>query len=222
MCQPLTPNFNCGHQGRCVDPLITLATILVHLAKMLWRPGCAWASALIAMVAYSSQPSESFLLSPFQCHSFPHLRPTTSKAPAYSIPRCRASPPRFRKSALHLEMAWRGSTQGRYEPTKILPLYSGGQLIIGQDGWFISSADDSSVGDNYGDQAIPLELGDQAAWLLYRNGVVIRTVTGKIFAGFSFRAFFQRDSITYTHCRGRNRYSGSPCRRLLRGSHGSR
>jgi hypothetical protein len=35
-----------------------------------------------------------------------------------------------------------------------------------------------SVGNFYGDQAIPLELADQVAWILYRNGEVILTITG--------------------------------------------
>lgn len=83
---------------------------------------------------------------------------------------------------------WRRSTKSRYELTKILPLNNGGSLIIGRDGWFISS-DGEGVGNFYGDQAIPLELDGQAAWLLYRDGAVVCTVTGMPSGLFPHTAF---------------------------------
>eukprot|EP00291_Cryptomonas_curvata_P001588 CAMPEP_0172181036 /NCGR_PEP_ID=MMETSP1050-20130122/17589_1 /TAXON_ID=233186 /ORGANISM="Cryptomonas curvata, Strain CCAP979/52" /LENGTH=146 /DNA_ID=CAMNT_0012854263 /DNA_START=228 /DNA_END=664 /DNA_ORIENTATION=- len=69
-----------------------------------------------------------------------------------------------------------------YEPKKVLPLLSGGNLVIGNDGWFVDApnedeASKASVADLYGDQAIPIEIEDQMAWLLYRNGLVITTIT---------------------------------------------
>ena len=60
---------------------------------------------------------------------------------------------------------------------KVLPLISGGTLIIAERGWILESPD--GVDEFYGDQAIPIELDDELAWLLYRDGEVVLTVTGK-------------------------------------------
>lgn len=39
-----------------------------------------------------------------------------------------------------LQMVWRTSTQDRFQPNKVFPLINGVEtLIIGKDGWFISS-----------------------------------------------------------------------------------
>ena len=85
-----------------------------------------------------------------------------------------------------LKMVWgptSGEQQSPYQPKKLLPLLSGGNLVIGKDGWFIDPPDEDEgskarVADLYGDQAIPIEIEDQMAWLLYRNGLVITTITG--------------------------------------------
>lgn len=58
---------------------------------------------------------------------------------------------------------------------KVLPLNSGGNLIIAERGWILESLD--GVDESWGDQAIPIELDDQLAWLLYRDGEVIITIT---------------------------------------------
>lgn len=64
---------------------------------------------------------------------------------------------------------------------KVLPLNSGGNLIIAERGWILESLD--GVDESWGDQAIPIELDDQLAWLLYRDGEVIITITGALTSG---------------------------------------
>ncbi len=60
---------------------------------------------------------------------------------------------------------------------KVLPLASGGTVIIAERGWILETSD--GVDKDYGDQAIPIELDDQLAWLLYRDGEVVLTITGE-------------------------------------------
>ena len=93
---------------------------------------------------------------------------------------CATQPPQ-RASKHVVAMARRDSSP--YEPKKMLPLLSGGNLVIGNDGWFIDADSDegdskAAVSDLYGDQAIPIEVEDQVAWILYRDGLVITTITG--------------------------------------------
>lgn len=81
-----------------------------------------------------------------------------------------------------------GDQKSPYEPRKVLPLISGGNLVIGNDGWFIDAPHEGEenrarAADLYGDQAIPIEIEDQMAWLLYRNGMVITTITGACSVG---------------------------------------
>ena len=63
-----------------------------------------------------------------------------------------------------------------YSPKKVLPLITGGNLIVANNGWFLEGVEGGA--ELFGDQAIPLELDDgQTAWILYRNGAVVLTVT---------------------------------------------
>jgi hypothetical protein len=92
----------------------------------------------------------------------------------------------WRHRSQNIQMIWGRKPEelnSPYEPKKVLPLLSGGNLVIGKDGWFIDAPHEdeqskAKVADFYGDQAIPIEIEDQMAWLLYRNGLVITTITG--------------------------------------------
>jgi len=63
---------------------------------------------------------------------------------------------------------------------KILPLYDGRNLIIGENGWFLESSTGSD--ELSGDFVVPLEMNDPergefTEWILYKDGEVITTVT---------------------------------------------
>ena len=63
---------------------------------------------------------------------------------------------------------------------KILPLYDGRNLIIGDRGWYLEST--TGADELYGDVAVPLEMNDEergefTEWILYREGEVVTTVT---------------------------------------------
>ena len=95
--------------------------------------------------------------------------PAKSRAPAPASRSLRA--PRLR-----LEMAV--DTGDRVQ--KILPLYDGRNLIIGDNRWFLESP--TGEDELFGDFAVPLEMDDEergefTEWILYRDGEVVTTVT---------------------------------------------
>jgi hypothetical protein len=98
------------------------------------------------------------------------LRPLHT-SPGRAVTRSRPRPPGIQMSA---------GTDSDKRVQKILPLYDGRNLIIGDTGWFL----ESSTGEDelYGDFAVPLEMDDEergefTEWILYRDGEVITTVT---------------------------------------------
>eukprot|EP00282_Hemiselmis_andersenii_P044454 CAMPEP_0172053524 /NCGR_PEP_ID=MMETSP1043-20130122/4260_1 /TAXON_ID=464988 /ORGANISM="Hemiselmis andersenii, Strain CCMP441" /LENGTH=209 /DNA_ID=CAMNT_0012712795 /DNA_START=42 /DNA_END=667 /DNA_ORIENTATION=+ len=142
-----------------------------------------WCAAALACLGTAA---ESAFISPSPIR----LRPPASLRSAPPI----FGPPLHQRKTrgLGLDMVWRRSTQASYDAKKVFPLLTGETLIIGKDGWFISSDTSESVGNQYGDQAVPLEIdlgytneegevtemgNQQVAWILYRDGDVIRTVT---------------------------------------------
>ena len=97
---------------------------------------------------------------------------------------CPVTPMQLQKRAALREGRRRGATSlgmllgqnAAYSPKKVLPLITGGNLIVANNGWFLEGVEGGD--ELFGDQAIPLELDDgQTAWILYRNGAVVLTVT---------------------------------------------